>query len=483
MSYIVSVDQSTSASKAFLVDARGEIVRRASRPHRQFYPAPGRVEHDAQEIFENVEVILAEVLEGIPCRDVKALALTNQRETTVVWDRKTGIPVAPAMVWQDIRGKDVCDELAGRADFARKITGAALSPYLPGSKIAAFRRENPDIALRMDAGDLCVGTVDTYLVYRLTGGRTFATDYTNAGRTQLLNLGTLEWDADMLSLFGLGRACFAERILPADADYGTYRGIPIAGVLGDSHAGLFGHGCHATGMVKATYGTGSSVMLNTGERPLIPENGLTAAVGFGFRGKVFYELEGNVTCSGDALVWLCHEMGMFRDAAEIESLARTVPDAGGVAFVPALSGLGAPHFDLNARAVLCGMTRGTTRAHVARAALEAVAMQDADVLEAMEQAIGGKMAVVKADGGGAGNALLMQMQADYADCEVVCPGASELSGLGAAYVAGLATGFYANFEEIPALAVEAAVYRPRMERARRAAMRGDWRKALGKARG
>jgi glycerol kinase len=483
MNYVVAIDQSTSASKAFLVNARGEIARRASRPHKQFYPAPGRVEHDAGEIYENVEAILSEVLDGIAPGDVKALSIANQRETTVIWDRKTGVPVARAMVWQDIRGKEVCEELASHADFARGVTGAELSPYLPGSKLAAFRRENPEIARRMDAGALCVGTIDTYLVYRLTGGRVFATDYTNASRTQLFNLKTLDWDARMLSLFGLKRDYFAEKVLPADADCGTYRGIPIVGVLGVSHAALFGHGCHAAGMVKATYGTGSSVMLNAGEKPLIAENGLTAAVGFGFQGKVFYELEGNVTCSGDTLVWLCREMGMFRDAAEIEALAATVPDAGGACLVPALSGLGAPHFDLNARALICGMTRGTTRAHIARAALEAIAMQDADVLEAMERASGQRVITLMADGGAAKNALLMQMQADFADCAVNCPDANELSALGAAYIGGIATGVYSSFHEIPARRAEAAVYRPKMPPARRAALRAAWAEAVEKARG
>ena len=483
MRYVVSIDQSTSGTKAFLADARGEIVRRASRPHRQFYPAPGRVEHDAAEIFENVRSLLAEVLNGIGGTDVAALSLANQRETTVIWDRKTGDPVARAMVWQDIRGAEICEELAARADFAREITGASLSPYLPASKIAAFRRENPAIARRMDAGELCVGTIDSYLIYRLTGGRVFATDYTNASRTQLLNLHTLDWDADMLSLFGLRRDFFAERILPADADFETYMGIPITGVLGDSHAALFGHGCHAPGSVKATYGTGSSVMLNAGEKPIIAENGLTAAVAYGFQGKVFYELEGNVTCSGDALVWLSREMGMYRDAAEIEALARTVPDSGGVCLVPALSGLGAPHFDLSAKAVLCGMTRGTTRAHVARAALEAIAMQDADVLEAMELAGGRRISTLMADGGAAKNALLMQMQADFADCAVRCPDANELSALGAAYIGGIAAGLYPSYAEIPTLAAPAALYRPEIDPARRAALRAAWADSVRKARG
>ncbi len=483
MNYIVAVDQSTSASKAFLVDAKGGIVRRASKKHAQFYPTPGRVEHDAAEIFENVVAILDEVLDGIALRDVRALAITNQRETTVIWDRKTGLPVARAMVWQDIRGREICDALQSHSNFARGVTGAALSPYLPAGKIAAFRMENPDIAARMGAGDLCVGTIETYLIYRLTGGRVFATDYTNASRTQLFHLKTLDWDADMLHLFGLKRDYLAERILPADADYGLYRGIPIVGVLGDSHAALFGHGCHVPGAVKATYGTGSSVMMNVGELPRIAENGLTAAVGFGFQGKVFYELEGNVTCSGDALVWLCNEMGMFKDALEIEALARTVPDADGVFLVPALSGLGAPYFDLSARAILCGMTRGTTRAHVARAALDAIAMQDADVLDAMECASGQRIQTLTADGGAAKNTLLMQMQADDAGCDVVCPGANELSALGAATIAGITVGLYPSYAELRAHFPAGAAYTPRLDPQKRALRRAAWAQAVAKARG
>jgi glycerol kinase len=482
VNYIAVVDQSTSSSKAFLVDARGDIVRRAAKPHKQFYPAPGRVEHDAEEIFQNVKAVLCDVLDGINLHRVRALSIANQRETTVVWDRKTGVPVAPAMVWQDIRGKSIVDALSNHAELARQITGAAISPYLPGSKIAALRRENPEIAARMDAGALCVGTIDSYLVYRLTDGEVFASDYTNASRTQLFNLNTLDWDARMLSLFDLKRCFFADRLLPADADFGSYLGIPITGVLGDSHAALFGHGCHAPETVKATYGTGSSVMWNVGSKPLIAQGGLTAAVGLAFQGCIAYEIEGNITSSGDTLVWLSRDLGMFRDAAEIEACARAVSDAGGVYLVPALSGLGAPHFDLSAKAIICGMTRGTTRAHIARAALDSIVLQGADVIAAMEQMSGKRIKALMADGGAAKNALLMQAQADYAGCEVKCPSEVEISALGAAYIGGIATGVYRSFEDIPARNRDVTVYNPRMDPQKRATILAGWREAVQKAR-
>ena len=468
MKYIAAVDQSTSASKAFLVDERGEIARRASRPHRQYYPEPGRVEHDAQEIFENVRAIIAEVTDGIPAADIAALALTNQRETTVIWDRATGVPVCPAVVWQDTRGEALCRELVEHGEAVRRMTGSALSPYLPASKIGALLRENPALRRRAEAGDLCMGTIESYLAFRL-GGQ-FVTDVSNASRTQLFDINALRFSDRLTGLFGIPDALLPERVLPSDGCFGEYRGMPITGVLGDSFATLFGQGCQTPGTAKVSYGTGTSVMVNIGQKPLVLNSGLTTAVAYGFQGKVAYEIEGNITCSGDTLMWLKDGLNLYASLDELEAL------------VPAMAGLGAPFFDTDARALIRGMTRGTTRAHIARAALESMAQRVADVFEVIRADSGFDVTRLMADGGGSRNTLLMQMQADLADCELCCAQASELSALGAAYMAGLATGVYASFDDIPARRTEGRRYAPRMDAETRAKMRRDWSKAIECAR-
>ena len=386
MKYIVAIDQSTSASKAFLVDASGAIVRRASLPHRQYYPAPGRVEHDAAEIWRNVEAIIAEVSQDIPTEDIACISISNQRETSVVWDAATGEPVCPAIVWQDVRGEAACRELAAHAERVHSVTGLTLSPYFPAGKLRALFQEQPELLHRAEKGELKLGTIDSYLVYRMTGNH--LTDTTNASRTQLMKLETLTWDEGLLELFGIPKGMMPERILHADADFGRYKGIPITGVLGDSHAALYGQGCHKPGMAKATYGTGSSVMMNVGDVPVISKDGLSASVAFSTGGKTQYALEGNVTCSADTLVWLCDTLGMFESPNQIEALAGTVESAQGVNLIPAFAGLGAPYFDSDARAILCGMSRGTNKAHIAYAALASIAQQDADILEIMQRESG-----------------------------------------------------------------------------------------------
>jgi glycerol kinase len=305
---------------------------------------PGRVEHDASEIWRNVKSLIDEVwMDGI-----QALAITNQRETTVVWDRETGSPVCPAVVWQDVRGEALCRTLSAHAGDVLKKTGLMLSPYYPAAKLATVLRENPELYARAESGELCAGTVESYLIARLTNGSVFATDVSNAGRTQLLNLTTLRWDDELLKVFGIPKSMLAPVIQHSDAAFGEYNGVPITGVLGDSHAALFGHGCHAPGQVKATYGTGSSVMLNVGDKPVLSQNGLSASVGFGRRGSVCYVLEGNVTCSADTLMWLKDELRLFDDIGEAETIATAVPSTEGVQLVPAFSGLGAPYFDSTA---------------------------------------------------------------------------------------------------------------------------------------
>ena len=476
MKYIVAIDQSTSGSKGFLVDENGDVVRRLSLKHAQFYPKSGYVEHDANEIYENVVKLIDGVTDGIDKRDIQALALANQRETSVIWDRKTGLPLCNAIVWQDVRGEKACAELKEYDEYIHTTTGLNLSPYYPAGKIRALFEERPDIRQRAQNGEVRIGTIDSYLLWRLAGAD--ATDTTNAGRTQLMRLDKLEWDKKALDIFEIPSCCMAEKILPADAEYGFYKGIPVTGVMGDSHGSLFGLGCLEAGMAKTSYGTGSSVLMNTGFKPIISDKGLTTSVAFSYGGKTYYVLEGNVTSSGDTLVWLCSGLGLFKDPAEIEQLARSVQDSDGVQLVPAMSGLGAPYFDTLARAVLCGMNRGTTKAHVAYAGLASIAQQITDILEVMNEASGYKTEVLRADGGGSRNSLLVQLQADLAGCSVSCATADEITGLGVAYVAGLKTGMYKSFAEIPANARKSVVYNPAADRTRAQTMRAQWKTAI-----
>ena len=481
MKYVLAIDQSTSASKAFLVDGDGFIVAREALGHAQYYPGPGRVEHDAAEIWQNVHTLIDRLIDKAGEGNVAAIAISNQRETTVLWDAASGEPVCPAIVWQDVRGEVACQELAAHARRIHEITGLFLSPYFPAGKVRSLFAERPGLKKRAEGGELRLGTIDSYLVYRLTGGR-HLTDATNASRTQLMDLRTLTWSAELLGLFGIPATLMPGAILGADGDFGTYRGIPITGVLGDSHAALFGQGCHRPGMAKATYGTGSSVMMNVGDAPVISRQGLSASVAFRVGGRTDYALEGNVTCSGDTLVWLCHDVGLFSGPQEIEELAGTVEDAQGVTLVPAFAGLGAPYFDSDARALLCNMNRGTTRAHIARAALESIAQQDADVLDVMRAESGHATKVLLVDGGPTKNRLLMQAQADLADCEVRVAVASELSALGAAYIAGLKTGVYAAFDSIPARMRPGDSYPAAMPAQQREALRTQWKAAIRRAR-
>ena len=486
--YIVALDQSTSASKALLLDPRGEVVAKASRLHEQHHPAPGRVEHDAQEIWENVLDVLSEAIAGIDASEIAAFALCNQRETTVVWERATGKPIAPAVVWQDTRGGEIIADIEIRDTTlvwaVQERTGLPLSVYYAATKAASILRDVPGARSRAEAGELCVGTMDSYLLFRLTGAH--RTDVTNASRTQLMNLRALAWDPMICAAFGIPLACLPE-ILPSDAHFGRTdcdglpRGLPVIGVMGDSHAAFFAHGCTSPGMAKATFGTGSSVMLHVGNEPVVAPRGLAVSVGYGFRGETAYVLEGNVTSSGDTLCWLRDELGMVRDIGEAEPLASSVPDAQGVYLVPAFSGLGAPHFAENARALLCGMTRGATRAHVVRAALESIAYQERDVLDAMG-AGGAALTSLRVDGGPTRNALLMQLLADVLECPVECAAISEMSPMGAGLMAGLTVGLYPDMGTlVEGRLHDGKAYRPAMDAAMREQKLAGWRDAVARA--
>lgn len=485
--HVIAIDQSTSASKVFLIDAQGEIIRRYSKAHQQYYPAPGHVEHDAEEIWRHVREGIAAVCEGADPGELAAIGISNQRETTVLWDRATGLPVCRAVVWQDVRGEALCQALRVHADRVTERTGLALSAYYPAAKAASVLREQPELMDMARAGNLCIGTVDSYLVYRLTGGRVFATDVSNASRTQLCDIRALRWDAEMCALFDIPVGCLPE-IRPSDAAFGSTAceglpvGIPITGVMGDSHAALFGQGCLRRGMAKATFGTGSSVMMNVGGDAPISRNGLSVSVGFGFQGQTCYVLEGNVTSSGDTLCWLRDEARMVEDVAEVEAIAATVPDAGGVYLVPAFSGLGAPYFDGQARAAILGISRGTGRAQMVRAALESMVYQDADIIDAMRRDADETLRELRTDGGPTRNALLMQILADVLGCEVRCAAQSELSALGAGYMAGISAGVYASLESIPAFRKRGNGYVPDMDEARREALLAGWRDAVAACR-
>lgn len=476
MKYVIAVDQSTSATKALLIDQLGSVLRRESLPHRQFYPAPGRVEHDAEEIFQNTLRVIAKASEGVDPADIASLAVANQRETTVLWDHATGKPLCRALVWQDVRAEALCRELSEATPMVREATGLLLSPYYSAAKAAHAVRE-------YGLADYCFGTVDSFLVYRLTGGKVFATDVSNASRTQLMNLNDLKWDPRLCALFGIPESSLPE-IRPSDANFGFTdapgipKGLAITGVLGDSHASLYGQGCHEPGMVKTSYGTGSSIMMNVGAKPVRSSSGLSSSVGYGAGGKVCYVLEGNITCSADTLIWLRDQLELFPDLKTLDRLAETVPDAGGVTLVPAFSGLGAPYFDTGARAILYGMSRGTTRAHVARAALESIAQQNADVLDAMARDLKKPVTALSADGGGSVNRLLMQMQADLVPCRVQVAAHPDLTAMGAGLLSGLASGAFDHF--IPSgLAAE---YAPRMPEGARRAARNAWADAVRRTR-
>jgi len=478
--FIVAIDQSTSASKVFLVNEQGEIVTHCIKKHTQFFPHSGFVEHDAEEIWQHVRAGVETVTRDCAQEELSAIAISNQRETTVIWDRATGIPLGNAIVWQDVRAEALCRELQPYAAEVLAKTGLRLSAYYPAAKAAFTLREHPDWRKRAEAGELCIGTMDSFLIYRLTNGAVFRTDVSNASRTELCDIYKLQWDASLLAMFGIPRACLPI-ITPSDGYFGnTVAGVTITGVMGDSHASLFGQGCLRAGMAKATYGTGSSVMMNIGETCISSTNGLSTSVGFGFRGETCYVLEGNVTSSGDALCWLRDEARLIDEVADVEPIAASVGSTEGAYFIPAFSGLGAPYFDTDTRAMLVGIHRGTTRAHIIRAVLESIAYQDAEIVAAMERDTGMALSELHVDGGVTCNALLMQFQSNLLHCPVRCAVQRELSALGAAYMAGMRVGMFGD--EILLAQRRGRTYMPDMGRDERESLLAGWRKAVKQCR-
>ena len=485
---VLAVDQSTSATKAIAFDAGARIAAQASFEHRQIYPRPGWVEHDPEELYANtVRAIRAVVAKlGERASRLAALAITNQRETAVVWSRTTGRAVANAVVWQCGRGADLCRALAesGREEMVRAKSGLRLDPYFSASKIAWLLENVPEAREEAHGGRLAFGTIDSWLVYRLTGGRVHATDLSNASRTLLLNLAGLDWDEELLDLFRIPRS-MAPSLLRADERFGTTTAegalpseLPICGVLGDSHAALFAQRCFRRGEAKATYGTGSSIMMNIGGSPLPAGRSVVTSVGWGLRGRVDYVFEGNIHSTGDTIRWLVDGLGLIPDPDSSQEIARSVADSEGVYLVPAFSGLGAPYLDSGARASILGLSRGSTKAHVVRAALESVALQVCDLVAAMGADSGIPLAALRVDGGATRNDLLMQMQADFLGVPVMRTGIAEASALGAALAAGLSVGIYRDLGEIERLPSSSTTFEPRMTPERRASLLAGWHEAV-----
>ncbi len=489
MKYIIALDQGTTSTRAVLFDKSGAIVSSYGREIEQFYPAPGLVEHDAEELFFSSlrAVQRAMELAGASAYDIAALGITNQRETAIVWEKKTGRPVCNAIVWQCRRTAGRCRQLEelGLTDTIRKKTGLIPDPYFSATKLEWILKNVPGARQRAERGELLFGTVDTWLVWRLTGGTVFATDYTNASRTMLFNIHTLEWDDELLELFGVPR-CMLPEVLPCGGDFGVTEhgffggGIPIRGVAGDQQAALFGHLCLNEGEAKNTYGTGCFLLMNAGKRACT-ESGLLTTLAACVDGRPNYALEGSVFIGGAAVQWLRDGLGLISSAAETEELAERVNDSAGMYFVPAFNGLGAPYWDGSACGILSGITRGAKKEHIVRAVLEGMAYRVNDVLRAMEAASGVTLSRLAVDGGASANNFLMGFQADISGCEVVRPANTEVTSLGAAYIAGLSSCFWKNLDEVRGNVKVDRVFSAKMSAERRGSLLEGWRRAVQKS--
>lgn len=488
--YILAIDQGTTSSRAILFDHSGGVAAVARRELTQIYPVPGWVEHDPDEIWSGQAAVISEVMarKRVTGTSLVAAGITNQRETTVLWDRESGNPVYNAIVWQDRRTANYCEELteSGYGEMIRERTGLIPDAYFSATKIKWILDNVPGVAARAAEGMICFGTVDSWLLWKMTGGSLHATDVTNASRTMLFNIHTMQWDDDLAELFGIPRSLLPE-VRSCSEIYGytmphvTGHPVPVAGVAGDQQAALFGQFCLEEGMVKNTYGTGCFMILNTGSKPVSSSNRLLTTVAWKIGDSVSYGLEGSVFIAGAAIQWLRDGLGIIKDAPASEDLASSVPDAGGVAFVPALSGLGAPHWDPHARGIITGITRGTTAAHIARASLESIAFQVRDLLVAMENDSGRKIRELRVDGGASANGLLMQFQSDILGIEVVRPDVMETTAFGAACMAGLATGFWESAEELRSLPARHTTYSPAMDKRLLQQHLKRWRDAVDKA--
>ncbi|MCQ2149695.1 MAG: glycerol kinase GlpK [Bacteroidales bacterium] len=453
--YVIALDQGTSSSRAVIFNREGVPCAIRQMEFTQHFPRPGWVEHDPMEIWSSESAVMTEVVASLGLRgdDIAAIGITNQRETTVVWDAVTGKPVCNAIVWQDRRTSEYCDSLkdAGLTETIRRKTGLLIDAYFSATKVRWILENVPGAREKADKGQLRFGTVDSWLVWNITGGRAHITDVTNASRTMLFNIHTLRWDEELLRLFDIPSSMLPQ-VKSSSEIYGytTLLGdtVPVAGIAGDQQSALFGQMCIDAGSVKNTYGTGCFLLMNTGDKPITSENRLLTTVAWKIGDKVNYALEGSIFVGGSVMQWLRDGLGLFRSTSEVEALVSTVPDNGGVYFVPALTGLGAPYWDQYAKGSITGITRGTSAAHIIRAALEGIAFQTMDIVEAMEKDAGIRLGELKVDGGASRNNILMQFQADILGAEVIRPEITETTALGAAYLAGLATGFWKDMEQI-----------------------------------
>jgi glycerol kinase len=488
--YIIAIDQGTTSSRAIVFDHDASIVAVGQREFRQIFPKPGWVEHDPGEIWATQIAVTTEALgrAHLRPRDIAGIGITNQRETTVVWDRETGEPVYNAIVWQDRRTADFCDRLKrdGHEELIRERTGLVIDAYFSGSKIAWILDNVSGARARAEAGKLAFGTIDSWLVWQLTSDKTHLTDVTNASRTMLFNINTLKWDDDLLKLLRVPASMMPD-VRASSEVYGHVSttlgaaGVPIAGIAGDQQAALFGQMCVSPGLTKNTYGTGCFLLQNTGERPAASRNRLLSTVAWQVGGKTMYALEGSVFIGGAVVQWLRDGLGIIKQSSDVEALALSVPDSGGVYLVPAFAGLGAPHWDPYARGTIVGITRGTTAAHIARAAVESIAFQVADLLDAAQADSGIKLAELRVDGGAAANNYLMQFQADLLGAAVVRPKVTETTALGAAYLAGLAVGFWDSTDELARHWQVDRRFEPSMPSSAAAARRAEWNEALNRS--
>jgi glycerol kinase len=491
--YILSIDQSTSGTKAVLFDNNASFVARADAEHRQFYPKPGWVEHDPEEIFANTIKVIGEVIQkvGVDTAHIQCLSISNQRETVLVWDKTTGKPVYNAVVWQCLRGEAKCNELkaAGHEKMIRQKTGLIIDPYFSASGLHWILNSSPEIKQKAALGQLAAGTMDSWLLWKLTSGKVHATDFTNASRTLLFNLQTLQWDKEICNLFDVPLNLLPE-LKPADSIFGftTANGIfkneiPISGILGDSHAALFGQRCYHKGLAKVTYGTGSSVMMNIGSQPLEAPEGLVTSVGFGINGQTDFVFEGNIHSTGATIKWMADSLGIISCSSESEELANSITSTEGVYFVPAFSGLGAPYWDNQARANISGISGGTKKAHIVRAGLESIAYQVKDLLSLMADKAGIDLSEIRADGGPTRNQFLMQFQSDMLGATISVSDIEEASALGAALAGGIGTKLWNNLPQLENLYKCKETLKPAMSLEKRESMYEGWKKAVDLTRG
>jgi glycerol kinase len=482
--YVAAIDQGTTSTRFIIFDHGGNIIAVDQKEHRQIFPKPGWVEHDPLEIWECTQTVIKSALQksGLQPPDITTIGLTNQRETTVVWDKTTGKPVFNAIVWQDTRTDGICNELAkgGGQDRFREKTGLPIATYFSGPKIKWILDNVDGVRIKAENGELLFGTIDSWIIWNLTG--VHVTDVTNASRTLLMNLHTLNWDDEILKLLNIPRALLPE-IKSSSEIYGIARtildGIPVSGDLGDQQAALFGQTCFSVGEAKNTYGTGCFMLLNTGQKPVPSKAGLLTTLGYKIENeKAIYALEGSIAITGALIQWLRDNLGLIQSSAEVETLAKSVEDNGDIYFVPAFSGLYAPYWKSNARGAIVGMTRYVNKGHIARAALEATAYQTCEVLDAMEADSGVKLTTLRVDGGMVFNELLMQFQADILNVPVVRPKVAETTALGAAYAAGLAVGFWKDYDELRANWGRDKVWIPKMDAKMRKGLYSSWKKAV-----